>query len=183
MLALLPLLTALPSPPSSPPLPPPPYSPGALLCPPVKDYVTNAPIDAILTASSCYDLSAVTSLNNMFRTAVIPTGTNVSISAPSATTAIEMFRDSSFLDGSITIEGSALTDLKLMFAGPNFNSEIFLDMSSVTNIDSMFYANDIFNRPVAHLNASSVKFARALFEGAFAERGDCPRCHDTDTER
>nr|WP_321411038.1 BspA family leucine-rich repeat surface protein [uncultured Allomuricauda sp.] len=120
-------------------------------------------------ANDAPNLSKVTSVNGMFRSASSFNGDISSWNTSSVTDMGGMFSDASSFNGDISgWDTSSVTNMKYMFQGATtFNQDLSdWDTSSVEGMRSMFYEATTFNQDLSDWDTSSVEGMRSMFNGA-----------------
>ena len=120
-------------------------------------------------AADSPDLSTVTNMNEMFRSASSFNGNISGWDVSSVTNMNEMFRSASSFNGNISgWDVSSVTNMNAMFrSASNFNQPLNdWNVSSVTEMNVMFSGASDFNQPLNDWNVSSVTEMNDMFLGA-----------------
>ncbi len=125
-----------------------------------------------VTATDTPNLSAATSLSQMFRSASALT-TNAAMNTWNTSTITNMsgmFRGATLFNQNIGAwDTTNVTNMSAMFSLSGFNQDISTwNTSSLTNIGSMFANATAFNKPLNTWNTSSVTTMNGIFQGATA---------------
>jgi len=127
------------------------------------------------TATDAPDLSGVTDMTFMFRSANAFNG-NISAWDVSQVTTMEgMFRSATAFNQDISSwNTSKVTNMNSLFMFvPSFNQDISgWDVSQVTNMGSMFYGANAFNQDISSWDVSKVTGMASMFWDAFAFNQD-----------
>ena len=124
-------------------------------------------------ATDVPDLSGVTDMSAMFRTATSFDGDLSGWNVSSVRNMNSMFRGATSFDGDISgWNVSSVTDMGFVFNGAHtFNQPLQWDVSSVTDMRLMFNGARTFNQPL-QWNVSSVVYMASMFNGATFFDGD-----------
>jgi len=115
------------------------------------------------------DLTNVTSLRRMFRSASVFNGSINDWQVSTITDMSEMFHSTTLFNQPLNSwDVSSVTNMGAMFSGADsFNQTIdSWDVSNVTNMISMFLSADLFNQPIDNWDVSSVTNMSSMFSNA-----------------
>ena len=123
----------------------------------------------VMTATDIPDLSLVTSMEEMFRNALIFNGDISGWNTSNVTTMVGMFYDAKAFNQDIGgWNTSNVTNMNSMLRGTeDFNQDIgSWDVSSLTNAVNMFRDAAVFNQDIGGWNTSSVTDMNSMFRDA-----------------
>merc|ERR1712238_48822 len=132
----------------------------------MDNFLSGSNINADL---SSWDVSSVTSMWEMFKTASVFNGDISRWDVSVVTNMYKMFNEANAFNSGISgWDVSSVTTMQAMFNQASiFNSDISSwDVSSVTRMDSMFVQASIFDNDISGWDVSSVNTMQSMFYGA-----------------
>jgi surface protein len=132
------------------------------------NYAFSGCSNLTITASDAPDLSSVTDMSGMFRSASSFNQDISSWDVSNVTNMANMFEFASSFNQDISSwDVSSVTNMSVMFRSANsFNQDISSwDVSSVTNTAYMFLDNQVFNEDISSWDVSSVTNMQSMFSG------------------